>query len=139
MPMTVAWNGKTVSRLLLSTDCGAKWRGLKRLLDRNFIIVNRGMHEILITEGFAMLVQQILSSKGDHKVVTVKPGTLVSDAAQTLAERRIGVLIVSQDGAKVDGIISERDIVRSLGVCGAKCLTETVEEMMTSNPVCCTQ
>ncbi|HKK84702.1 MAG TPA: CBS domain-containing protein [Roseovarius sp.] len=86
-----------------------------------------------------MLVQQILSSKGDHKVVTVKPGTLVSDAAQTLAERRIGVLIVSQDGAKVDGIISERDIVRSLGVRGAKCLSETIDEMMTTNPVCCSR
>ena len=85
-----------------------------------------------------MLVQQILKSKGEHKVVTVKPGTRVSDAAQTLAERRIGVLVVSTDGVKVEGVNSERDIVRSLGVRGAGCLSETIEEMMTANPVCCT-
>ncbi|PIE12765.1 MAG: histidine kinase [Rhodobacterales bacterium] len=84
-----------------------------------------------------MLVHQILKSKGDHGVITVKPGTSVADAAQTLAERRIGGLIVSDDGENCIGIISERDIVRSLAVRGAVCLQETVDEMMTRNPVCC--
>jgi CBS domain-containing protein len=86
-----------------------------------------------------MLVQQILKSKGDGGVVTVTPDTRVSDAAQTLAERRIGGLIVSSDGDTVDGIISERDIVRSLALRGAKTLEETVEAMMTRNPVCCSR
>ncbi|MDR9394353.1 CBS domain-containing protein [Roseovarius sp. SYSU LYC5161] len=86
-----------------------------------------------------MLVQQILKAKGDGGVVTIKPGTRVSDAAQILAERRIGGLVVSQDGERVDGIISERDIVRSLAVRGATCLTETIDEMMTRNPVCCSR
>lgn len=84
-----------------------------------------------------MLVQQILKSKGDGAVVTVKPGSLVSDAAGILAERRIGGLVVSRDGETVDGILSERDIVRSLAVRGATCLNETIDEMMTRNPVCC--
>ncbi len=84
-----------------------------------------------------MLVHQILNSKGDGPVITVKPGTLVSDAAQLLAERRIGGLIVSKDGGSVDGILSERDIVRSLALRGAVCLSETVDEMMTRNPTCC--
>ena len=84
-----------------------------------------------------MLVHQILKSKGDHPVITVVPGTSIADVAQTLAERRIGGLIVSDDGKKVSGIISERDIVRSLALRGAVCLQEKVEDMMTRNPVSC--
>ena len=86
-----------------------------------------------------MLVQQILKSKGDGAVITITPETKVSEAAQTLAERRIGGLIVSRDGETVDGILSERDIVRSLAVRGPSCMTETVSEMMTRNPVCCSK
>ncbi|MBZ8119043.1 CBS domain-containing protein [Roseovarius sp. LXJ103] len=85
-----------------------------------------------------MLVQQILNAKSDARVVTIAPGTLVADAARILAERRIGGLIVSRDGEVVEGILSERDIVRSLAVRGATCLTETIDEMMTRNPVCTT-
>ncbi|MDW3119313.1 CBS domain-containing protein [Roseovarius pacificus] len=86
-----------------------------------------------------MLVQQILKSKGDDGVITVKPGTSVSDAAQILAERRIGGVIVSREGDTADGILSERDIVRALAVKGTGCLMETVDTMMTRNPVCCTR
>lgn len=86
-----------------------------------------------------MLVQQILKSKGDSGVITVTGDTPVSDAAQILAERRIGGLVVSPDGEAVEGILSERDIVRSLAVRGTSCMTETVSEMMTRNPVCCSK
>lgn len=86
-----------------------------------------------------MLVQQILKSKGDSAVITVTPQTLVSEAAQILAERRIGGVIVSKDGETADGILSERDIVRSLAVRGVSCMTERVSELMTRNPVCCTR
>jgi len=84
-----------------------------------------------------MLVQQILKSKGDNGVITVTPDTPIAEAASILAERRIGGLVVSADGTSADGILSERDIVRALAVRGAGCLTETVSEMMTRNPVCC--
>lgn len=86
-----------------------------------------------------MQVHQILKSKGDTRVITVAPGTSVAEAAQILAERRIGGLVVSEDGQSVAGIISERDIVRSLALRGAICLQETVEQMMTRNPVYCTK
>ena len=86
-----------------------------------------------------MIVQQILKAKGDTAVVTVKPGTLVSDVARILAERRIGGVVVSRDGESVDGILSERDIVRSLAVRGATCLNESIDDMMTRNPVCCSR
>ncbi|WP_371224526.1 CBS domain-containing protein [Roseovarius sp. 2305UL8-3] len=84
-----------------------------------------------------MLVQQILQAKDSDGVVTITPGTLVSEAAKILAERRIGGLVVSRDGDSADGILSERDIVRSMAVRGATCLTEKIDEMMTRNPVCC--
>ncbi|MBC7133961.1 MAG: CBS domain-containing protein [Roseovarius sp.] len=86
-----------------------------------------------------MLVQQILKSKGDSGVITVTPGTRVAEAARILAERRIGGVVVSSDGTRAEGILSERDIVRALAVRGASCLEEEVREMMTRNPVCCTR
>ena len=86
-----------------------------------------------------MLVQQILKSKGDSGVITVTPQTLVSEAAQILAERRIGGVVVSKNGETADGIMSERDIVRSLAVRGVSCMTDRVSELMTRNPVCCSR
>lgn len=86
-----------------------------------------------------MLVQEILKTKSDDGVVTVTPGTTVGGAADILSARRIGVLIVSQDGRTADGIISERDIVRELGRRGPVCLAEYVENVMTRNLVTCTR
>ena len=85
-----------------------------------------------------MLVQQILKSKGDDGVITVKPNMKISEVAQILAEKRIGGVVVSDDGSD-DGILSERDIVRSLALRGAVCLQDEVADMMTRNPVCCTR
>ena len=84
-----------------------------------------------------MLVQQILKSTGAGGVITVNPTMPVSDAASILAEKRIGGLVVSSDGDSADGILSERDIVRSLAMRGASCLTDKVGDLMTRNPVCC--
>jgi CBS domain-containing protein len=84
-----------------------------------------------------MLVYQILKSKSDDKVVTVTPKTSVSDAAKILAERKIGTVVVSVDGKKANGILSERDIVREIGTRGATCLTDTVDTYMTSKLVTC--
>jgi len=84
-----------------------------------------------------MLVHQILNAKGDGPVLCVKPDAKIAEVAQLLAERRIGGVIVSKDNKKIQGILSERDIVRSLALRGGDCLTETASEMMTRNPVCC--
>ncbi len=84
-----------------------------------------------------MLVHQILNSKGDGAVICVKPSALISEVSQILAEKRIGGVIVSKDGKKIAGILSERDIVRSLALRGGDCLLEKADEMMTRNPVCC--
>lgn len=84
-----------------------------------------------------MLVSQILKSKADDGVVTVPPGTTVSKAAETLSTRRIGALVVSSDGKRVAGILSERDIVRELGRRGPACLADTVESIMTARIISC--
>ena len=85
-----------------------------------------------------MLVRQILQRKSDDSVLSVKPGTLVAEAAKILAERRIGTVVVSRDGNLPDGILSERDIVRELATRGADCLAEKVDTYMTSKLVTCT-
>lgn len=86
-----------------------------------------------------MLVSQILKSKADDSVVTALPSTTIAEAARMLSERRIGTLLISRDNSAPDGIVSERDIVRHLGVSGASCLTEPVSKIMTSKLVTCTR
>ena len=84
-----------------------------------------------------MLVHQILKSKGSEGVLTVKPGTLISEAAKILAERGIGTVVVSEDGATPLGILSERDIVRELARRGIDCLAETIDSYMTTTLETC--
>lgn len=84
-----------------------------------------------------MLVRQILRSKGNSEVLTIRPDATVAEAARLLSERRIGCLVVSRDGAQPEGVISERDIVREMGIRGVGCFQETVAEMMTEDVQTC--
>ena len=84
-----------------------------------------------------MLVHQILKLKADDAVVTVSPGATIRDAADVLAARKIGSVVISKDGTEALGILSERDIVRELSQKGAGILTETVDRYMTSKLVTC--
>ncbi len=77
-----------------------------------------------------MLVSQILKAKADG-VVTITPDASVREAVELLAARRIGALVVSTDGKKVKGILSERDIVREMGKRGTECLHDKVKDVMT--------
>lgn len=86
-----------------------------------------------------MLVSQILKTKADDSVTTVKPDMLIADAAKMLSDKRIGTLVISSDGKSPDGILSERDIVRELGRQGGACLNMTVESLMTRELVTCTK
>ena len=85
-----------------------------------------------------MLVQQILSSKPEQGVLHLAPDALVSEAANLLSTKRIGTVIVSSDGKTLEGILSERDIVREIGKRGAICLNDKVSDLMTSKIVTCT-
>ncbi|MEM8576277.1 MAG: CBS domain-containing protein [Pseudomonadota bacterium] len=84
-----------------------------------------------------MRVSQILKSKSDLTVVTEVPGTTLGEAAKTLAARRIGTVVISADGARAEGILSERDIVRVLARKGGAGLSDTVEAHMTAELVTC--
>ncbi|MBO9472060.1 MULTISPECIES: CBS domain-containing protein [unclassified Shimia] len=84
-----------------------------------------------------MLVHQILKSKGSEGVLTVKPGTLISEAAKILSDKGIGTVIVSEDGAVPLGILSERDIVRELARRGIECLSAKIDDYMTTELVTC--
>ncbi len=85
-----------------------------------------------------MLVRQILNAKPEGNVLTLPPGTPITDAVAMLSEKRIGAVIISLDGEVAEGILSERDIVRELGKRGTGCLTDTVDDLMTRNLQSCT-
>ena len=61
-----------------------------------------------------MRISEVLAGKAGHEVVTIRPDTTVRDLLGVLAEHNIGALVVSEDGSGVDGIVSERDVVRRL-------------------------
>ncbi len=77
-----------------------------------------------------MSVRQILKTKG-HRVVTVTQATTIRDVVATLSREKIGVVVVSDDGATVAGILSERDIVKGLADSGVKLLDLTARDLMT--------
>ena len=84
-----------------------------------------------------MTVANILRSKGNDDVVTVPPGTRVSEAARVLSEKRIGTVVISADNKTALGILSERDIVREIGRRGPDALSDSVDAMMTTKLVTC--
>ncbi|GLS87642.1 inosine-5-monophosphate dehydrogenase [Cypionkella aquatica] len=84
-----------------------------------------------------MLVSQILKSKSDDGVVTLPAGTSISRVAEVLSARRIGAVVISPDGKKLAGIVSERDIVREIGRRGATCLNDSVDTIMTAKVIAC--
>jgi CBS domain-containing protein len=101
------------------------------------ILTRRSIKDRRMEREESMLVSQILKSKSDDTVVTVVPGTSVAQTAEILSTRRIGAVIVSPDGKRVSGIVSERDIVREIGRRGITCMSDTVDSIMTSNIVGC--
>ena len=84
-----------------------------------------------------MTVRAILDTKG-HQIESVEPDARLSAAIKTLAERKIGAVLVMSQG-RVEGILSERDIVRVLGERGAAALDEPVGAVMTRKVVSCKQ
>ena len=83
-----------------------------------------------------MFADQILDEKG-RDVSTVAPDATVADALGALAEHNVGALVVSADGAALDGIVSERDIVRRLASDGADALHLEVRELMQAEVATC--
>ena len=78
-----------------------------------------------------MRISDVIRVKGD-KVVTVPPDISVERLLAVLAEHKIGAVVVSREGSSVEGIVSERDIVRALAARGSAVLAEPVTAIHTA-------
>lgn len=85
-----------------------------------------------------MIVKSILSSKGGN-VISIEPTATLETAVRTLAEHRIGALLVLGADRRIAGILSERDIVRVLAERGASALAQPLTHVMTRKVVTCSQ
>jgi CBS domain-containing protein len=83
-----------------------------------------------------MTVKAILSDKG-YQVQTIPPAATLEEAARLLDARRIGALVVTDADGRVAGVLSERDIVRSIAQHGANALSLSVSDTMTRRVATC--
>ena len=83
-----------------------------------------------------MNVQSILARKG-AEVATISQQASLSDAAAKLRDHGVGALVVSADGRRIEGIISERDVVRALAAHGSSALGRTIASAMSADVVTC--
>lgn len=92
-----------------------------------------------------MTIKNVLQAKGSH-VATISPDATLTELVDALAEHGIGAMVVSTDGTTIDGIVSERDVVRALRSDGLPSLRDSrlihldkvsVREIMTSDVRTC--
>ncbi len=83
-----------------------------------------------------MHVKNILSAKGGN-VFSIEPTATLETAVRTLAEHKIGALLVLGPDRRIIGILSERDIVRVLAEQGADVLTKPLAQVMTRKVFTC--
>ena len=83
-----------------------------------------------------MNVDGILRAKG-ARVVTIGPDASVAELVAGLRDAGIGAMVVSADGRTVEGIVSERDVVRALAQHGSAVVNRRVSDLMTRNVVTC--
>ena len=83
-----------------------------------------------------MKINDVIKAKPSHDVVTIGPDATVRELIALLAEHNVGALVVSDDGERVTGIVSERDVVRRLHA-DAGVLDTAVREIMTAEVRTC--
>ena len=85
-----------------------------------------------------MIVDAILRAKGTE-VETARPDWTVLQAVKRLAELKVGALVVSADGQRIAGIISERDVMRQIASGGPATLERPVDEVMVREVITCSR
>ena len=80
-----------------------------------------------------MILASILKQKGSG-VAHVAATATIASVVETLSEKRIGAVLVMDTADQLLGIVSERDIVRSLSRNGARTLEMTAGQLMTRGP-----
>lgn len=83
-----------------------------------------------------MKISDVLRTKGSA-VITVAPQETIASLLELLTQHNIGAVVVSTDGAAVDGIVSERDVVHQLHARGSELLDAPVSDIMTAKVVTC--
>jgi CBS domain-containing protein len=83
-----------------------------------------------------MSVAGILNKKGSS-VLTVSQTTPIPEAIDRMKRKRVGALVVSDNGRDIQGIVSERDVLNALASSGAELLTMKVEDIMTRRVESC--
>jgi CBS domain-containing protein len=86
-----------------------------------------------------MIVKNILAGKRGGNVVTIEPTADLTAAVKLLAERRIGAVVILGADHRIVGILSERDIVRTLAERGPTALSELVGQVMTRDVKTCSE
>lgn len=81
-------------------------------------------------------VRSLLAGK-DGNVISIRPHDTIATAVGILRDKRIGALVVTDDIGALQGILSERDIVRQLATTPGQTLPQTVAENMTSKVETC--
>lgn len=77
-----------------------------------------------------MLIAHVIRDKG-AVVHTLHADATLEEAARELLDKKVGALVVLNDGGNVAGVISERDLIREIARFGAAALAQTVESAMT--------
>ena len=83
-----------------------------------------------------MRIKDVIHAKARQDVVTISPEATVRELIALLAEHNVGALVVSDDGERVSGIVSERDVVRRLHADEAV-LDTAVSQIMTADVRTC--
>ena len=84
-----------------------------------------------------MTVQRILNAQNGGRAISIAPDAGLDEVLDQLAAENVGALVVSSDGRKVEGIVSERDIVRALQKDGPDLLRKQVRDVMTEDVITC--
>ncbi|MBM9593984.1 CBS domain-containing protein [Roseitranquillus sediminis] len=83
-----------------------------------------------------MFVKEVLARKG-NEVKKVDPEETIEVAAALMRLERIGALVVSGADGALDGVLSEKDVVRAIADCGARALRMKVADFMDRKPTIC--
>jgi CBS domain-containing protein len=84
-----------------------------------------------------MQVSDILKAKGT-RVLTIRPSETISAFVKRITAEKVGAMVVSSDGVRPEGIITERDVVHGLAQHGTGLLAMEVREVMTRRVIICT-
>jgi CBS domain-containing protein len=83
-----------------------------------------------------MHIETILAVKG-HAVSTVRPETRLAEVMRRMRDERIGALVISEDGSRIQGIISDRGVMHAIADHGVDVLERPVAEVMAKEVFTC--